>query len=177
MRHFLVVAILVALGPMAGAEVIRCANPAGQVSYTDGNCPAGAKQVARVDIQAAPTPTPEELEQRRQEEQQAIAARSRRQDFTEAALPPLPIPGGPSIIDPRPPIGDDAIAGDNAYTYPGSFPQPLPLRNMGPRMRKCDARGCQDTLGNHYNTAGGLDSYRGPKGQTCRPVGTTVICR
>ena len=35
-------------GLPAGAEVIRCADAAGNVSYTDGSCPRGAHKVASV---------------------------------------------------------------------------------------------------------------------------------
>ena len=48
---------------------------------------------------------------------------------------------------------------------------------MRPRTRSCDGAGCQDTQGNHYNRAGQLDRYQGIDGKTCRPVGTTTLCR
>ena len=48
---------------------------------------------------------------------------------------------------------------------------------MRPRIRNCDAAGCQDTLGNQYNRSGQLDRYRSINGKTCQPVGTTTVCR
>ncbi len=51
MRHFLLLAfagMLGTLAPMAGAEVLRCADAAGNLSYTDGACPAGTKAMGRV---------------------------------------------------------------------------------------------------------------------------------
>jgi hypothetical protein len=53
----------------------------------------------------------------------------------------------------------------------------MPRRNLQPRIRNCDAAGCQDTQGNYYDRSGRLDRYQTPDGKTCRPVGTTTICR
>ncbi|MFT4267385.1 MAG: hypothetical protein QM586_09215, partial [Xenophilus sp.] len=52
-----------------------------------------------------------------------------------------------------------------------------PPQDMRPRLRNCDATGCNDTLGNHYDRKGRIDRYTGPDGRTCRPVGTTTLCR
>jgi hypothetical protein len=170
----------------ASADVIRCADPAGKVSYTDGPCPTGARQVGQVAILQPATLTPEEIDQRDQAAQEAAkrakAERSRpKRDPLAAAANPLP--SGPAVIDPRASAnvggGDNLIAGDDGYGYgygyAGGYRQPP--TNLAPRMRKCDAKGCQDTMGNHYDTTGQVTSYRGPGGQTCRPVGTTVICK
>ena len=43
-------------------------------------------------------------------------------------------------------------------------------------LRNCDAGGCSDTLGNHYDRSGKVDRYTRPDGRTCRPIGTTVVC-
>jgi hypothetical protein len=66
---------------------------------------------------------------------------------------------------------------DDGYPYPGTYRQPVPPRDMRPRIRNCDAAGCQDRQGNHYDRSGRLDRYQTPDGKTCRPVGTTTICR
>lgn len=69
MRHFLLLAfagMLGTLAPMAGAEVLRCADAAGNLSYTDGACPAGTKAMGRVAIQDPVSVSPQEAEQRRQ---------------------------------------------------------------------------------------------------------------
>lgn len=188
MRRLLIVSLLALLAPLAGAEVIRCADPAGQVSYTDGACPTGAKKVGQVAILEAATPTPEELEQRRHDQQrlqdqQAVADKASHARHDPAdAYAHAAAPAGPAVIDPSANVGGDAgdplVADDgygHGYAYPGGYAQPP--RNLAPRIRNCDAKGCQDTMGNHYSHAGTLTSYRGLNGQTCRPVGTTVICR
>jgi hypothetical protein len=48
---------------------------------------------------------------------------------------------------------------------------------MRPRIRGCDAQGCQDKQGNHYDRSGQLDRYQSSDGKTCRPIGTTTVCR
>jgi hypothetical protein len=48
---------------------------------------------------------------------------------------------------------------------------------MRPRLRQCDASGCRDNMGNHYDPKGQVDRYVQPDGRTCRPVNTTVICQ
>jgi hypothetical protein len=192
MRQLLVLAILSAFGVACSAEVIRCADAAGNVSYTDKACPAGAKEVGRVAIPEPATPTPEEAEQRRQQ-QSDDAERASRARQESAATRPLPAPAGPVIIDSRGGGNDNdqrtdsrwsdrgndpAFADDGyGYPYPGAYGRPPPPRDMRPRIRSCDGSGCRDTLGNRYNRAGQLDRYQTPDGKTCRPVGTTTICR
>ena len=54
----------------------------------------------------------------------------------------------------------------------------LQPRDMRPRIRNCDGTGCTDRQGNTYNqNTGKLDRYQSIDGKTCRPVGTTVVCR
>ncbi|MBT2320890.1 DUF4124 domain-containing protein [Variovorax paradoxus] len=181
MRRFLVLAILGTLGPLSSAEVIRCADAAGNVSYTDGSCPSGARPVGRVSEPPVPLPGAAEPPPRAE------------RGGTEAARGPSQAPAGPAIIDSRAGSsssnertgdarrsdrGSDSEAID--YGYPpdaGTYRQPMPPRDMRPRIRNCDAAGCQDTQGNHYNRSGQLDRYQTPDGKTCRPVGTTTICR
>lgn len=180
MRQLLLLAILSTLAPLCGAEVIRCADAAGNVSYTDGKCPDGARPVARV---AEPPPAVPGRAERQREEPGA----------TTAAPEPSRAPAGPAIIDSRggnsasssersgdsrwSDRGGDPLVIDGAYPYPGSYRQPMPQRDLRPRVRNCDAAGCQDTQGNHYDRSGRLDRYQTPDGKTCRPVGTTTICR
>jgi hypothetical protein len=108
----------------------------------------------------------------------------------EAAAPaPQPqAPSGPVIIDPRAGAdrptdsrrsdrGDDYSVIEDGYGYPGAYRSPRPPRDMRPRIRNCDATGCNDTQGNHYDRSGQLDRYQSLDGKTCRPVGTTTICR
>jgi hypothetical protein len=162
--------------------VIRCADAAGNVSYTDGTCPAGASRVGRV---ATPEPAaPGRAERNADPDPASPPPRAPMQ----AAAPPPQAPAGPVIIDPRAGAarpaddprrsdrGDDDSAIDDGYAYPGAYRQPRP-RDMRPRMRNCDATGCKDTQGNHYNRSGQLDRYQSLDGKTCRPVGTTTICR
>ncbi len=179
MRRFVILSFLSTLVTLSGAEVIRCADAAGNVSYTDGACPVGARPVGRVSIQPPPEPAERDADIGRP----STLPRS----ATEAAAPAPPAPSGPVIIDPRGadrPVdsrrsdrGDDNGVSDDGYAYPGAYRQPRPPRDMRPRIRNCDAAGCRDTQGNHYDRSGQLDRYQTPDGKTCRPVGTTTICR
>jgi len=56
MRRTSLIFALLLLGPVAGAGVVRCADAAGNVSYTDGACPAGARAVGRLTIPEAAAP-------------------------------------------------------------------------------------------------------------------------
>ncbi len=194
MRRFFIFAILSTLGAVSGAEVIRCADAAGNVSYTDNACPAGARPVGRVSILEAASVSPEEAEQRRQAQAEKNASRagqSPRRSPDAIASPSL-APAGPAIIDSRgggnndpaadsrwSDRGDDPAVADygGGYPYPAVSNRPRPPRDMRPRIRSCDASGCKDTLGNQYNRSGQLDRYRSIDGRTCQPVGTTTICR
>ncbi|MET0209394.1 MAG: DUF4124 domain-containing protein [Variovorax sp.] len=187
MRRLLFLAAVALLGLPAGAEVIRCADAAGKVSYTDGACPSGARQVGRVAEPAPSVPrapaiaTPRPLPPPR--------------EAGDLAAQPAPQPSGPIVIDPRAAAntttdsssrwsdrrgGDDPAVADYGYPYPGGYPgyrPPAPPRDMRPRIRNCDAGGCQDTQGNRYDRSGQLSNYRGIDGRTCQVVGTTQVCR
>jgi hypothetical protein len=103
----------------------------------------------------------------------------------------MPESAGPAIIDSRGGAngqssesrwsdrGDDPTVIEDGYPYPysGGNRQPQRSRDMGPRIRNCDAQGCQDKQGNHYNRSGQLDRFQSIDGKTCRPIGTTTICR
>ncbi|HEY2254308.1 MAG TPA: DUF4124 domain-containing protein [Variovorax sp.] len=186
MRQFVVLAILAGFGATSGAEVIRCADAAGRVSYTDNACPAGARRVATVAIQEAATLTPEEIAQQRQaridmaDDRARESQRESQQAYARQAQ--MPSEPGIGIIDPSASSqngGYDSQGFDDSYGYasPGVGVAPRPPRDMRPRIRKCDAKGCVDTLGNHYDRTGQLTRYQSISGQTCRPVGSTVICR
>jgi hypothetical protein len=196
MRHtLLLLTVLAAFGTVSYAEVLRCADAAGSVSYTDDACPAGSRPVGRVALpEPAPPPSPEEAERRRQAQTDSAdrASQLQREAAEAAARAPQPAPSGPIVIDPnrgannagrasddrwRARSDDPALADDGFYPYPGIAGRPVRPRNLGQRMRNCDAGGCQDTQGNHYNRSGQLDRYRSLDGRTCQPVGTTTICR
>ena len=181
MHRVLVLCVLGTVGFLCNAEVIRCADAAGNVSYTDGTCPAGAKPVGRVTV---PGPMSRDRAERSAD---AWPASPPPRAPAEAAATPPQAPAGPVIIDPRAgangPVdarrsdrGDDYSVIVDGYAYPGAYRQPRP-RDMRPRVRNCDATGCKDTQGNHYNRSGQLDRYQSLDGKTCRPVGTTTICR
>jgi hypothetical protein len=188
MRRFFILAILSTLGAASGAEVIRCADAAGNVSYTDNACPAGARPVGRVSIPEAASVSPQEA----QSEQNASRAGQSPRRSPDAIASPSQAPAGPAIIDSRgggnndpaadsrwSDRGDDPAAADyGGYPYyPAASNRSRPPRDMRPRIRSCDASGCKDTLGNQYNRSGQLDRYRSIDGRTCQPVGTTTICR
>ncbi|WP_143684763.1 DUF4124 domain-containing protein, partial [Variovorax sp. KK3] len=159
MRPLLAFAVAALLAPLpAAAEVIRCADEAGNVSYTDGRCPAGTKQVGRVPIQE-PAPLSEaEIERRRQAQEAEAAARASalRREPAAPAVPPPTTSSGPIIIDGRGNSGGSAIAGRDdtgvvdygypyPYPYPGVYNNPAARpRDMRPRIRSCDGAGCVD---------------------------------
>lgn len=195
MRHFFALSLLAVLGTTASAEVVRCTDAAGKVSYTDGACAAGTRQVAKVDVPEVVPPTREELEQRRQAQIDSVnRANQMQREAAEAALRE-PQPSGPVIIDSRGNNGngnarapdsrwsdrrDDAVfdGGPGYYDpYGGGYRPPPPARDMRPRIRNCGPAGCTDTQGNSYNRGGQLDRYRSLDGKTCRPVGTTTVCQ
>lgn len=195
MRLSLVLVLLFLLGPAHGSEVARCADPAGNVSYTDGACPPGSRRVGRV---AVPPPAPPSIETAdrplpTQNPDSRSAGVPPRGSVETAVRPPQP-PQGPIVIDPRGASsnsnepsydsarwserGDDPAFAEYGYPpYPGAYRQPRPPRDMRPRIRNCDASGCQDRQGNHYDRSGQLDRYQSLDGKTCRPVGTTTVCR
>ena len=186
MRALPALALAALLAPLpAAAEVIRCTDEAGNVSYTDSRCPAGTKQMGRVPIQEPPPVTEAERQRRAQEAETAARASAQRREAAPPAVPAPPTSSGPIIIDGRGQGGgsntiagrDDAGLVDDGYPYPGVYPRAARPRDMRPRIRSCDGTGCQDTQGNHYNRSGQLDRYQGIDGRTCRPVGTTTICR
>ena len=187
-RTPLIFAMLLLLGPLAGAEVVRCADAAGNVGYTDGACPAGARAVGRVTILEAPAPA-------------ADAGDRPRTVPPEPPRSPVrapPVPSGPAVIGARGSSGansnqpsedsrwsqhgSDPMLVDDGYAYPypgyaGGPGRTAPARDARPRIRSCDAGGCDDRQGNRYNRAGQLERYQSIDGKTCRPVGTTTICR
>ena len=183
MRQLLILAITTTIGLAAGAEVIRCEDAAGNVSYTDGSCSAGSRPVGRVSV-------PEPARPARGGEDVPRAALP--QGYPGDAVRPMPQPSGPAIIDSRGASGsneqstdsrwsdrgDDPVVIDYGSPYPGgAYRQPQRPRDMRPRIRSCDAQGCVDKQGNHYDRSGQLDRYESIDGRTCRPVGTTTICR
>ncbi len=190
MRELLALAILTALGASAGAEVLRCADAAGNVSYTNSTCPAGAKPERRVSVRepVAVVSAPGTVDTPR-------ASPPQREPAQAAATPTqaqAQAPAGPAIIAPRGRAGeaggraessrwsdrgDDPAVAEYGYPSGGGYTQPNRPRDMRPRIRNCDGAGCEDRQGNHYNRSGQLDRYQGIDGKTCRPVGTTTICR
>lgn len=173
----------------AGAEVLRCEDAAGKVSYTDSSCPPGTRP-QRVSTQEPVSVLPDPQGDR------ARAAREASQYYPAPAQPPAQ-PAGAVIIDGRGggpsertdaqrwdgDLGADPQVADGYYPYPypyagGVQRPPARPRDMRPRIRNCDATGCTDRQGNTYNqNTGKLDRYQNIDGKTCRPVGTTVVCR
>jgi hypothetical protein len=186
MRRTSLLCALLLLGPVAGAGVVRCADAAGNVSYTDGACPAGARAVGRLTIPEAAAPAADAGDR----------PRSAPPEPPQSPVRAPPVPSGPSVIDSRgssgangsQPTGDarwsdggsDPMLVDDGYAYPGyagAYGRPAPPRDMRPRIRSCDAGGCDDRQGNRYNRSGQLERYRSIDGKTCQPVGTTTVCR
>lgn len=177
---------------MAHADVLRCVDAAGHVSYTDQRCPAGTRQAGQVATPPAVERAPVETVERSATPRAPV----------EAAAPPVPpaaVPAGPIVFGPRPEERLSAQQREEErrrleaeplqppVLYPPGYPDPYtdyggyrrpppPPRDMRPRLRNCDAAGCEDRMGNHYSPAGKVDRYVRPDGRTCRPVGTTVVC-
>lgn len=188
MHRLIVLAALIGLGTGAGAQVIRCVDGAGNVSYTDQRCPANTRQAEQVLGPEATAPQPQQARPTREAE--APSQREPAQTAAPTPRPAPPVPGGLIVIDPR---GTELAAqrqrdlerqrdaeypADPGYDpYPGYARPPARPRDMRPRIRNCDAGGCQDTQGNRYDNSGRLNSYRGLDGRTCQPMGTTVVCR
>jgi len=171
----------------AGAEVLRCEDAAGKVSYTDSTCPAGTKPQRRVSTQEPVSVLPDP-------QGEARAARQQDRDAARPVQQPA-APAGAVIIDSRgggPQERSDAqrwdgdlgadpqVASDGYYPYPyGGVVRPAPQHLPRPLPRKCDpATGCTDRMGNNFNqNTGKLQRYQSIDGKTCNPVGTTVVCR
>lgn len=186
----------------AVADVTRCTDLQGRVVYTDQPCPRGTLQTGAVPVpeSAPPGYRPDEGPRRAQVEGAERATQLQRETVDAAnrqAQPaPPPQPGqGLTVIGPEPrPTPEEqrgSVRNDGegliefGTAYPGVYPPGVypphrpqrPLPDQQPRMRQCDANGCTDTRGNHYNPRGQLDRYTGPGGKTCRPIGTTTVCR
>ena len=137
---FLIPLCFVALA--ANADVVRCTDANGKVSYTDGKCPSDSKQSRQVPIDD--TPPPPVPEPRPQPEA------SRQPAYTP---PPVASPSGPAII-PRNPVAQGPatdppvyILGPDPYydgpRRPGYRPPPRDL-DPGPPPGQ---RPCQNLAG------------------------------
>ena len=184
-----IAAAVVSFGSTADAQVIRCTDAAGKVSYTDKVCPSNTRRSEQLEgmetngttvggpAPVLPLPAP-----------------------TVRSSEPAPLQtqpnGGLTVIDPR--ARDLAESqrqtrerseqeaadrtGAGLYPYPyggytgGYHRRAARPQDLRPTLRSCDAGGCSDTMGNHYDRAGKVDRYVRPDGRTCRPVGTTVVC-
>lgn len=186
--HIAIAGLLALLSTTAGAQVLRCTDAAGNVSYTDQRCPPGARQSGQVQVPDAPPPS-------------SAAPRAYAPPPSQVMAPvPASTPAAPSVSDQRASERAEAqqreidrlreierlrreaeYAQDAAgypYPYPGGYPPPVVQQDMRPQLRNCDAGGCNDTQGNTYNrSTGKLDRYQSLDGRNCRPVGTTVVCR
>ncbi len=95
----------------ANADVVRCTDASGKISYTDGPCPSGSKESRQVPIMESPPPT----------------EAPRRPEYTQtpgvAPSPSSPpantasnAPSGPAII-PRSSVADAAPTADPPPVY------------------------------------------------------------
>jgi len=196
MRHpfvyLSVLAVLLTLCGASTAQVIRCVDAKGNVSYGDTACAKGSKQAELVLDRDATDRRAEPDGYRRQEQLEGVDRASRLQrDTVDAVTRNSQAPGGVVILDSRPNerIDDQRerdrqrreadLAADEAWrlqqdpSYRGPAARP---RDMRPRISNCNAAGCSDNQGNTYDRAGKLDRYVTPDGKNCRPVGTTVVC-
>ncbi|MDA7419240.1 DUF4124 domain-containing protein [Xenophilus arseniciresistens] len=195
----LAAALLSAASLPAWADVTRCTDARGRVVYTDQACPAGTQQTGAVPVPEAAPPLYQADDSARQSQVESAerAARIQRETVEAArrqAQPELPPDRGLTVMGPPPRPSPEAQrwserSDDRAWIdpwdgYPGGYypgagyhRRPRPPVDQRPVLRQCDAGGCTDTLGNHYNRQDRLDRYEGPGGKTCRPVGSTVICR
>ena len=173
----------------AAAEVTRCTDAAGKVSYTDKACPSDTRRSEQLEIDTNGTTYPAAPV--------ATAAPARAAAPPPAASTQPPADGGLTVIDSRArelaesrlqererqqrEAAERDATGAYPYPYPYTYPNAHQRRaarpqDLRPTLRNCDAGGCNDTMGNHYDRAGKVDRYVRPDGRTCRPVGTTVVC-
>lgn len=198
-RFTVLCALLGACAVPVWADVARCTDARGRVVYTDQPCPSGTQQTGAVPVPEAAPPGYQGDDGPRQAQVESAerAARLQRETVEAArrqARPDPPADPGLSVIGPLPrptpeeqrwsERSEDRVWVDPWGGYPGGYypgagypPRPRPPIDQRPVIRNCDAGGCTDTLGNHYNRKGQLDRYEGPGGKTCRPVGSTSICR
>ncbi|SEK15941.1 hypothetical protein SAMN05216567_12293 [Variovorax sp. OK605] len=117
----------------AHAEVVRCTDAKGAISYTNVECPAGSKQSRQVQILEAPAPDP-----------------NRRPDYAAPSASPAPPPAqvaanppsGPAII-PRYPAGTQELQQQQPAADPPVVilsPDPYydgarPIRRPPPHLR------------------------------------------
>jgi hypothetical protein len=192
MHRLLFLAALMLIGTPTTAQVMRCVDATGAVSYTDDkSCPTGTRQSRQVLGAEATPPRAAPDESLRQPLPVPLdRARPQPLDPAAAAPPPSP-PGGLVVIDPRataqPPDSrwsdrstgsPDAIVIDDGYGGQGGYARRAPPpRDMRPRLRDCGPSGCRDTQGNSYDRSGRLTQFQRPDGRTCQQVGTTQVCR
>jgi hypothetical protein len=181
------------LGADAGAQVVRCVDAAGNVRYTDSGCAKGDRRSEVVlGPEATQPPAAPGLDRRQEQLDSVERVRRLQRESVETVQRPATPPGGLVVIDPQA-DRDQAerrqreaqLAADEArrqsygdgYGYGYPRPAPPPPRDMRPRLRNCDASGCRDNMGNHYDPKGNVDRFVQPDGRTCRPVNTTVVCQ
>lgn len=188
------------LASHAGAQVVRCVDGAGKVRYTDSGCAPGDRQ-SEVQGTEPTQPSTGQETNRRQEQLDSIERARRLQRESVETVQRQSAPGGGSglvVIDPRAEqraqserdqaerrqreaqlaAEEAARHGYGVQGYGGGYhPRPAPPPDMRPRLRNCDASGCNDTQGNHYDPKGKVDRYLQPDGRTCRPVNSTVVCQ
>lgn len=184
----------------AGAQVVRCVDAAGKVRYTDSGCAPGDRQSEVLGTEATPPPTGQETNHRQEQLDSVERARRLQRESVETVQRQSAPSGGSGlvVIDPRAEQRTQAerdqaerrqreaqLAADEASRQGygvqgyggGYYPRPAPAPDMRPRLRNCDASGCHDTQGNHYDPRGRVDRYVQPDGRTCRPVNSTVVCQ
>lgn len=191
MRHPLVFAALIAFGGASTAQVIRCVDASGKVSYGDTACASDARRADQVLGPDATERRAEPENYRRQEQLDGVNRASQLQrESLDTVTRNSQAPGGAVILDPRAnerieeqrerdrQRRDAELAADEAWRQDHDpYRRPIARQpDMRPRLRNCNASGCSDTQGNQYDRTGKLDRYVRPDGKTCRPVGTTVIC-
>ncbi|PZQ73296.1 MAG: hypothetical protein DI563_15325 [Variovorax paradoxus] len=181
MRTIACCLFLLAALPAAHADVLRCTDAAGKVSYTDQPaCPAGSKPTGNVPVPEAAPPGSVPSDRAVRDQLDSVnRARQLQQDTVDAATRPAQPPAGAAIIDgrggnardavPDPRYsdrGEPGIVADTWYPYGSGYygrPAPPP-RDMRP-------------TGNHTNRKGQIDRYQNGDGRTCRQINSTQVCR
>lgn len=139
---FLVPLSLFAAALAANAEVVRCTDANGKISYTDGKCPSDTRQSRQVPIDDTPPPPVPPRPQ---------AEASRPPAYTPPPVP-VPAPSGPAII-PRNPVAEGPqpeppvyILGPEPYYDgpPRHVHRPPRVRDPGPPPGQ---RPCQNLAG------------------------------
>ncbi|GER16721.1 DUF4124 domain-containing protein [Variovorax boronicumulans] len=186
--------LLAALPLTSAAQVHRCTDSAGKISYSDSPCSTSAKRAEKVMGRDA-TEMHWEPEGYRHQQQLESAARAQQAllDTQETVTNQSRGTTGAGIIrhDPNERINQqsernmarrraqleaDAARRRQQDDYRDEIARNKAMAPQSTRLTNCNASGCWDDAGNRYNRTGDGRNLIGQDGRFCRTVGQQVIC-